>query len=173
MLKKSVVTLLFLLVLGFTSFAQKEGECEKYTDASLGISFCAPSGWTVGSVPGKSYVIAGASRDGLTPNINVKSAAVPGALSEIVDLSVKEILKLKPGGADKVELKSRSAFRAGKASGFKAVFSFVVNGINVRSVQYYFSGKEQTKIVITATLPFDADELESDVDEAVKTFAVR
>ena len=149
--------MLFLLVFVFGAQAQK-AECDKYSDASLGISFCAPTDWTVGTIPGKSSVMTAETRDNFTPNINVRSA----------------VLKAKPAGATKVELESQTAFTAGRAQGIKAVFSVEYQGLDIRTIQYYFSGRGETKIIITATILLSqADELESDIDDAIRTFEVR
>lgn len=172
MYNKSFLALLLCLFLGTVSLAQKDG-CEKYSIPSIGISFCTPTGWTIEKKSTGNDIVKGRTRDGLTPNINVRSADYAGTISKFADGSIAEVLKTKPEGVSSIALDSKSDFSAGKLQGVKSVYKIDVRGYRIKSIQYFFSGRADTKIIITATLLWsDAEELEGLIDDSMKTFTV-
>jgi hypothetical protein len=171
MLKKASIAFLFVFLLGLTSFAQET--CNKVLEKEGGISYCAPLNWTVTKEAGEKYqTIFGETVNGLTPNMNIKDETAKAALSDYVELSNKNILAgVKEIGATSIKLESQSDFAATSMRGFKVVWQVNVNGIKVRSVQYYFSGKNDRKYVITGTaLAADKEVMDSVFDKSMKTF---
>ena len=172
MLKKSIITLSFLIIFGFT--VQAQDKCNRYSETSIGITFCAPTNWLIKKAEGEPYAdIYGEARNGLAPNINVQAGPFKGTLSEATDSGISVVLKSKGNGVTEIEVKSRSEFAAANTKGFKVNYDSEVRGINIRSIQYFFSGKGDTKIVITATLLLsDVEKLESIIDESIKTLKI-
>ncbi|HEY0458269.1 MAG TPA: hypothetical protein VGC97_03895 [Pyrinomonadaceae bacterium] len=165
---------LILLSLCFVTFARAQFRCVKFQDASLGVSMCAPVGWAIADGIDNNKVIVGERTDNFTRNINVKGAVFPGTVSQAAAAGIAYILKTKPGGITKVALSSKKAFTAGKEQGVKVVFKAVAAGRDVKSIQYYFSGKGKNKIVVTATLFWSDDaDLETIIDNAVKTIELK
>jgi len=172
MFKKSIITLLLLIVFGFNAYAQDK--CNTYSEPSIGVTFCAPQKWTIRKREDNPYAkIFGETSNGLTPNINLQTGSFTDSLSKVTDSGVENVLKTKgTDGISKVELKSKSEFAA-DTQGFKVVYHIEVDGLNLRTIQYFFKGLGDTKIVVTATLPMsDADALEGIVDASLKTFKV-
>lgn len=176
MLQKSIFILLFLLTFAFSSYAQES--CNKLTESSLGISFCAPPKWTIVLKEGRKYqTVFGEEIGGLTPTMNIQAGTFSGSLSKYVKAGVDYLLQnyKTETKATSVELESQTNFTAGSNRGFRVVYNSVYQeGLKLRTIQYAFNGKGNTKIVITATMPLsDKDVLEKVFDDAVKTIQVK
>lgn len=171
MFKKLIVALLFPIIFGFVANAQDK--CNTYSEPSIGITFCVPQKWII-KKEDKSYAnVFGEPRNGFTPSINVQLASFDRPLSEYVDGATEYLVKTKvEGTVSEIKIKSRSEFAA-EAKGLKIVFEVKADGLNIKTIQYYFKGLGNAVIIVTATLPLsDADGLEELVDSALKTFKV-
>lgn len=171
MLKKASIAFLFVFLLGLTSFAQET--CNKVLEKDGGFSFCAPLNWTVSREAGEKYqTIAGETVNGVSPNMNIKDEVSKIMLSDYVAASIKNILAdVKKIGASSIKLESQSDFAAASMRGFKVVWQVDVNGIKIRSIQYFFSGKNDRKYIVTGTaLEADKEVTDSIFDKSVKTF---
>ena len=173
MCKKSIVTLLFLLVFGIAANAQ-DNKCNVYSETSLGITFCTPPDWEI--TPSNPYPVTfGARKNGFTPNVNLRASPFNGTLTEAVDASIAGMKKAPNSGGEitKVVLNSKSEFTAGDLKGFKVSYNTTMRGVNLRQIQYFFSGNENTVIFLTATMLLTgANQLEGIIDTSIKTLKI-
>ncbi|HVE56109.1 MAG TPA: hypothetical protein VNB22_04720 [Pyrinomonadaceae bacterium] len=181
MLRKSILIVTLLLLLTSASFAQQtDAACEnEYSEPSIGISFCMPAEWiTVKRDYAKFKVAYGKKSNGGYPTINLMPESFKGKLSDFVTAGVnvlltKSIKETKNGNSLKIE--SRTTFTAGKLQGYKIVINSVgTDGSKMRTIQYAFSGKGDTKFVITATAA-QAGKAETDkvFDDIMKTLKIK
>lgn len=172
MFKKSIITLLLLIVFGIQAHAQEK--CNTYSEPSIGVTFCAPQNWLITKNEGGQYSkIFGERHQDFTPNINVNAVTYAASLSKTADEVVKDLLKTKGyGKASRIEVKSKIEFAA-ETKGIKVVYDGEFNGLNVRTIQYFFKGLGNTKIAVTATLLLsDADTLEKLIDASINTLKI-
>ena len=149
---KLIFAIATVLVLALTAAAQSD--CELIKEDFGGFSLCAPAGWTIAGPPGEIYHVAyGAAEDGFTPNINFKSHGNDLSLAEFTNSGIEILLaSAETFGFSNVRLKSRSRFVTNARSvGVKVVFLSEVQGLKLRTVQYYFARKDGDKLVITGT----------------------
>ena len=153
--KLSIIAIFIVLVLGTNACSQSKDLCNKFSEPSIGVSFCAPSGWIIQKADDGYQTAFGEERNGFTPNMGVTTATATGSgsLSEFVKKGV-EGLRQNPQylkNASSVESIDYSEFAATSVSGYKIVYDFigVENGKKGRSIQYIFDGKGNTKIIIT------------------------
>jgi hypothetical protein len=149
---KFIVAIVGVFLLALTATAQTN--CEQLKEDFGGFSICIPSGWKIGNHPGEVYRIAfGPLENGFSPNINFKSHGVDLTLAEYVSLNVDAILTSADSlGFSNVRLKTRTRFVTNaKSVGFKVVLLSELQGFKLRTVQYFFAGKDGEKLVMTGT----------------------
>jgi hypothetical protein len=169
---KSIITLIFISICGITACGQKTDSCNKFAEPSIGVSFCAPSGWIIEKQYDGLQIAFGEEHDGFTPNIGFKSATINGSLSEFVKKSVEGLRKnpqvLNVSSLDHLNY---TEFSATSASGYKVIYDFTKDGKKSRTIQYIFNGNKNTIIIFTAVMLFsDKEILEKVFDDSVKTF---
>jgi hypothetical protein len=161
-----------VFALALSGFAQQV--CKRHVETAGGFSFCPPDGWTAGERPDQKYKVwfAPPAKE-FTPNINLKDDENPVALAEYVAVSLKYILANKEKvGAESIELLDQSDFvTASGLTGIRMAFRTHYKGLVVRTIQYYFNGKKDQKLIVTVTaLEADRETLDPVFDHAVKTF---
>jgi hypothetical protein len=170
MLKKSIVAVLFLLVFSFSMHAQEA--CNKVVHVGFGISLCAPTDWTAEKDAQGDVVISGEKINGLTPNIILTGEDSPVSLAKYSKEQVAYMVaNYKTIGASSMELKSQTEFQAGSLHGYKAVIKCLYKNEEIWIIQYRFSGKGNTKILINVSLPSAVKtKFEKIIDDSVATF---
>lgn len=161
--------LLITLLLLFTSVIlaqQTKAPCEnEYSEPSIGVTYCLPSEWLIIKRDNEPFKIAyGKKSNGAYPTIVIRVESFKGKFSDYVKSGIDyfQTKAKKDFGAISVEIESKGEFTAGKLRGYKLVINTVdKNGFEFRTIQYAFSGKSDTKMVITATAA-QADKTESD-----------
>ncbi|HEY8560127.1 MAG TPA: hypothetical protein VIL74_07105 [Pyrinomonadaceae bacterium] len=166
--------LYFLMTLCFAAGVRaQQDKCERFSNAEYGVSFCAPTGWTVGEVKGAGKVLYGDRSGAFTRSIMMRGAAMPVTVEELADAGTLVILNAKPGGMTKIEQNGRTRFTAGKSRGVKVVFKAEYDWGATKTIQYHFEGKGKYRVTIRATILWsDPDDLEKQIDAAVTTFEV-
>ncbi len=154
MLKQTIFILIVFITVGLSACAQKPQDvCNKYSEPSLHISFCAPPKWTIVKKPGVTYQEVFGEEYGSTGNINVVAAKYERKLidlaTEMNDLIGPDYAK--ENGYDSAKFESRSEFSAKTAHGYRSTYISETKGLKIRTIQYLFSGVGEMKIVITAT----------------------
>lgn len=174
MLKKSIATLLFLLVFGIAADAQ-DNKCNLYSETSLNLTFCTPPDWEI--TESNPYPVTfGERKNGFTPNVNLRASPFNGTLAEAVDASIAGMKKAANprGEITKVVLNGKSEFTAGDLKGYKVSYNTTMRGVNLRSIQYFFSGEGNTVIFLTATMLLtSANQLEEIIDTSIKTLKIK
>jgi hypothetical protein len=172
-MKRIFVGLAVVLALALNCAAQ-ERSCQRITESAGGFSMCVPDGWTAESRENEKYKMIFGPRGGtFTPNINFKNEAKSSPLADYVTANVKNILEnTEKLGATSIRLVDRSDFVTdSKLAGVRASFSVLYKGIVIRTIQYYFNGKEGQKLAITATsLEINRETLDPVFDRAMRTF---
>jgi len=176
MLRESILLITLLLLFASVILAQQtKASCEnEYSEPSVGVTFCLPSEWIIIKRDNEPFKIAyGKKSNGAYPTIVIRFDSFKGKLTEYVNEGIKyfQTKAKKELGITSIEIESNEEFTAGKLVGHKLVINSVdKNGFNFRTIQYAFSGKSDTKIVLTATAA-QADKAESDkvFDDIIKS----
>jgi hypothetical protein len=174
MLKQLLFIFILLATSAFSACSQQSKQsCNKVLEQSVAISYCAPTDWSVAKMEGNEYhQLKGEKHDLLTPNLIFDADQYKGTLSEYYNSNIDYLLsnyKNVPN-VDSVEVESRSDFNAGEFSGFRVVLITKHKRAVVRTILYFFNGKGDTKISMTATfLQSEKDELDKVFDDTVKT----
>ncbi len=171
----AITLLIFTFVL--SSVAQKT--CDRYSPAGGGSSICPPAGWrwADGKEP-NSKVMFGPASNVFVANINFREEATALSLKNYVDASVDQILAAfnKPdntAGVTSVRLMSRTDFVTERnLIGIKVVFLDDLNGLLIKSTQYYFDAGN--KMVIVTFTALDSEKAVNDklFDASAKSFQV-
>lgn len=165
---------LFAVILTFTLAAAAQDVCKQRAATGAGFSFCLPEGWLAETDPGDKYPSysspAGAKARG---NLNFKDVVSETALADFVTASNKYSLEnlTKNDDVKSLKLLSRADFiTAAKDKGEKLVYLMEYKEFTMRSLQFYFAGKGNRKIIMTFTsLDADKDVMEKFVDDTIKT----
>jgi len=169
----SIIKSLLLLgvLLTGASGAVAQEVCNRNLEPLGGFSLCVPGGWTASAKEGEKYKLLFAPpAERFTTNINMKDAVSALALGEYATASVDYILKNFPQMSVKALTKDSFTTQTGLA-GFRATFHAEHKGLLIRSIQYYFSGNAEQKLILTCTgLEADQVTLDPVCDRAAKTF---
>lgn len=163
-----------VLVLALSLGGLAQGVCQRHAETLGGYSLCVPQGWTVEEKEGQKYKLIFAPRDEtFTPNINVKEDTNALALADYVAASLKYVGDhYQEIGATSVKMLGQSNFRT--TSGLTAIrvaFSTEFKGLTIRTLQYYFSGRNNRKLIVTCTfLEEKKVALDPVFDRALKSF---
>jgi len=165
--------LLGMLLPGASGIAAQE-VCKRNLEPQGGFSLCVPDGWTVSEKEGEKYKLFFApAAERFTANINMKDGVSAMALGDYATAGVDHILKnYTQFGATSVKALTRDSFTAKTGlAGIKATFRVEYKGLLIRTIQYYFSGNAEQKLILTCTL-LEADQATLDpvCDRAAKTF---
>lgn len=177
MVKQSIFILLFFIASSLSACAQQpQDSCNKYSEPSLGVTFCAPSKWTIAKKPGATYQeVFGEEKNGITPNINVVAAVYEGELAELATKMADEIVTnlYKEKRYLSIKLENKSEFAAKTMRGYRMAFVPEAKEGKLIVIQYLFAGKGNMKIVVTAFSEYaDKDVMGKIFDDAMKTFEV-
>lgn len=177
MLKQSIFIFVLIIASSLSACAQQpQDSCNKYSETSLGVTFCAPLKWIIRKEAGEDYQkVFGEEKNGITPNINIVAANYDIALSELAtkmkDYIVTNLYKEK--GYSSINFESQSEFEAKNRRGYRMVYVPESKGNKLRVIQYLFAGKGNMKIVVTASSEYSDKDLKDKVfDDAMKTFEV-
>ena len=125
MLKNSIFFLILFVASGFSACGQKlEESCNKYSEPSLGISFCAPPKWTIIKKPNQLYQqVNGEDKNGKSSNINVVASDYEGDLTALAVMMTNELTTnyAKDNGYSYIKFESKAEFSAKTA---KRLFKF-------------------------------------------------
>ena len=161
-----------MLTLTLTCFAQ--GVCRRHREAAGGFSFCLPEGWTAVERPEQKYkIIFGPRGQVFTPNINMKDEVNKAPLADYVAASLKIILSnYGQTGATSVRIMSQANFMtATRIPGIKVTLQAEYKGLLIRTLQYYFSGVQDQKLIVTCTaLEEERAALDPVFERVLKTF---
>lgn len=159
-----------------TGMNQAQNSCQRHVETGGGFSICIPAGWKVEEKEGQKFkFLFGTSGQRFTPNINFRDHNDSRLLDDYATAGIDYLLEnYKVVGADSVKLVKREPFTtASGASGVKVALRSEYKGLLVRSLQYYFNGKGDQKVIMTATaLEVDQATLDPIFDEAAKSFRV-
>ena len=176
MIQKTILIIILLLAFAVASNAQQTtSSCDnKFSVSSIGLSFCLPSEWIVKDRDNEqSQVAYGTQSNGIFPTINIKTGIFKGALSEYVKAGVEYLLTTskKETNAKSLEIESKKEFTAGALRGYRLVInSEHQDSYKLRTIQYAFEGKGDTKIVITCTMsPIDKERMDEFYDKTMQT----
>lgn len=171
-MKRLLIAILFVFVLSHAGVAQDA--CKRHAESSGAFSFCPPDGWNLTDKEGYKYkIIHGPRGEVFTPNINIRDEANTAPLADYVAASIKEILtNYEKIGATSVKVLEQSNFVTTKrTAGIRTAFRTEYKGLMIRTLQYYFNGKDGQKLIITCTsLEEDKARLDPIFDRALKTF---
>lgn len=176
MVKQSIFILILFLTTGLSACAQQsQDSCNKYSEPSLSVSFCAPPKWTIVKKPNEPYQkVVGEEKDGLIPNIGITSGDYNGSITEFAIKGLDYLVKnYKEKGYTSVTVESQSEFGTKTTRGYRVVYNSEIQGRKLRLIQYIFAGKGNNKLVVTAySLPSDKDVMDKVFDDAMQTFEV-
>jgi hypothetical protein len=162
----------FVLAASLNCFAQ-ESPCQRVTESGGGFSMCLPDGWTVQTKDDQKYNMMFAPRgDTFTSNINFKDEANSSPLADYVTVSGKYVLdNAEKIGATSIKLVDRSDFTtSSRLAGVRVSFTVLYKGIQIRTIQYYFNGREGQKLVVTCTeLEAEREKFDPIFDRAVRS----
>jgi hypothetical protein len=167
-----VTAILFLL----TSTIPAQDSCPRHVETGGGFSICVPIGWKVEAREGQKFKLVFAPRgERFTPNLNFRDDNDSRLLDDYATAGIDYLLEhYKDVGADTVKLLKREPITtAAGVSGVKVTLRSEFKGLLVRSLQYYFDGKDDQKVIMTATA-LEADQVTLDpiFDQAAKSFRV-
>jgi hypothetical protein len=174
MMQKTVGGLVLVLAIALPCAAQ--APCKRNLES--GFSYCPPDGWTIKqSLDEKFKMFLGPSSMTLTPNINARDEDNAVPLADHVATSIKYILtNFQTAGVTAVKLLDQSEFVTTSGQrGIKVVFHVenTAKALIVRTFQYYFSGRESQKLVVTGSvLEIERNAFEPIFDRAMKTFQI-
>jgi hypothetical protein len=172
MMKRLIIAILFVFALVQVGAAQVA--CQRHVEPLGNFSFCPPGGWTVTEKEGSKFkIIHGPRGQVFTANINVRDEANGAPLTDYVAASVKEILgNYATIGATSVKLLEQVNFVTTKrTAAIRVAFRTEYKGLLIRTLQYYFNGKDGQKLVVTCTaLEEDKATLDPLFDRALRTF---
>jgi hypothetical protein len=172
-MKHAVV--LAILVCGFAvpSFAQNT--CKRNLES--GFSYCPPDGWTIKpSLDDKFKLFLGPTNPTFVPNINVKDEENMMTLAEDVASNVKNMLA-NPAkmGVRALNVVSQAEFVTTSGQrGTRVTFHLEnTEGLKIRALQYYFSGRGDQKLVVSClTLESTSDVNEPLFERSLKTLQI-
>ncbi len=177
MLKRFIFILILLTAFSLSACAQQpKDSCNKYSEPSLGVLFCAPSNWTITKESGETYQrVIGGNKNGIAPIINIMSGnfdlTLPELVTQMKDYTMTTLYKEK--GYSSINFEGQSEFQAKTQRGYKIVYIPESNGNKLRVTQYLFAGKGKVKIVVTASSVYsDKEVMDKIFDDAMKTFEV-
>ncbi|MEO8436003.1 MAG: hypothetical protein ABI596_13970 [Pyrinomonadaceae bacterium] len=157
-----------------TVAVRAQDSCQRQVELVGGFSICIPEGWRVQEKEGQKFkLLFGTSGPTFTPNINFKDAIDPRPISDYATAGVDYILKnFQEVGATSVKLISKTPITtAAGAQGMKVAMRAEFKGLLILSQQYYFNGKGDQKLILTATsLEADQATLDPIFDRAAKSF---
>jgi hypothetical protein len=172
MMKRMLVAILFVFVL--TQAGAAQDACKRHLEPSGAFSFCPPDGWSLMEKEGYKYkILHGPRGQVFTPNINIRDEANGAPLADYVSASVKEILtNYEKIGATSVKLLEQSNFATTKrTAGIRNAFRTEYKGLMIRTLQYYFNGKDGHKLIVTCTsLEEEKATLDPIFDRTLKSF---
>lgn len=171
-MKRMLFATLYVFLLACGVFAQTP--CQRHAEPAGGFSFCPPQGWIVAAKEGHKYKIIHRERSqSFTPNINVKEEASTYTLADYVNASVRMITTdYQKIGATSIKMLEQTNFiTANRTPGIKATFRTEYKGLIIRTLQYYFNGKDGQKLIVTCTfLEEEKAALDPVLERAMKTF---
>ena len=152
MMKRLLSAVVLVLVLALGGFAQ--GVCKRHVEQQAGYSICVPPGWTVEEKENQKYKLLLAPPEaGFTPNIHFIDELNAAPLADYVTGSIKYATEhYEQIGATSMKVVSQSNFRT--TSGLPAIrvaFITEFKGVMVRTLQYYFEGTDEQKLIVTCT----------------------
>jgi hypothetical protein len=176
-MRKTILLLSFLAALIVPACAQQSQQegCNKLAEPSIGIAFCAPSGWTVTKQTGAKFQGAySEAKDGVKQTISFDTDSYDMTLEEYVKAGLDYLKKhFKDKGYSSVLVENQSEFAGRSVKGFRFAYIPEKDGRKFRIIQYAFPGKGNMKIVITAVTSLsDKDKSDKLFDDAMKTFEV-
>ena len=162
--------LLGILLAGASGVVAQE-VCKRNLEPQGGFSICVPDGWTVTTKEGEKYELLFAPPgERFTTNINMKDTVSAVALGEYATASANYILKNFSQMNVKALTRDSFTTQTGLA-GIKATFHAEHKGLLILSIQYYFNGNAEQKLILTCTgLQDDQVTLDPVCDRAAKTF---
>ena len=179
MVKQSIfILILFAASVVSACSQQPQDSCNKYSESVIGVSFCAPTKWTIIKDAGEPFQkVVGEEKQGLVPTISIAIDNYDGSLKEFATKSLDYLKKnsneLKQRGYSSVDVENQSEFAAKSTNGYRFAYNAQHKDGGVRLIQYVFAGKGITKIVVTAYwLPSDKDVLDKVFDDSMKTFEI-
>ncbi|MDX6693564.1 MAG: hypothetical protein QOF02_1167 [Blastocatellia bacterium] len=172
MMKRLLSAAVLVFVLSLCAVAQDV--CQRHVEPLGGYSLCVPQGWSIEEKEGQSFKSIFAPRaEKFTPNLNVKEDTNAAPLADYAAASIKYVLAhYEEIGATSLKLIEQSNFRTTSGlSSVRATFSTEFKGLTIRTLQYYFSGKNNQKLIVTATfLEESKASLDPVFDRALKSF---
>ena len=164
------------VVLLLTGINQAQDSCQRHVETGGGFSICVPLGWKVEAREGQKFkLVFGPPGQRFTPNLNFRDHNDSTLIDDYATAGIDYLLEhYKDVGADSLKLLKREPFTtAAGDSGVKVTLRSEFKGLLVRSLQYYFNGKGDQKVIMTATA-LEADQVTLDpiFDQAAKSFRI-
>ncbi|HEY0405581.1 MAG TPA: hypothetical protein VGC89_07620 [Pyrinomonadaceae bacterium] len=174
MMKRLLSAVVLLLALALCGFAQ--GVCQRHSEPLGGYSMCVPPGWSVEEREGQAFKMFFAPRDEtFTANINVKEDTNAALLPAYAEASIKYVLgHYAEIGATSIKLVEQANYRTTSGlSSIRVAFSTEFKGLLIRTLQYYFTGSNNHKLIVTCTF-LEANKVGLDpvFDRALKSFQI-
>lgn len=157
-----------------TGINQAQDSCQRHVETGGGFSICIPAGWKVEEREGQKFkLLFGPTGQHFTPNLNFRDDHDSRLIGDYATAGIDYLLEhYKDVGADSVKLVKREPFTTASGdSGVKVSFRSEFKGLLIRSLQYYLNGKDNQKVIMTATaLEVDKTTLDPIFDQAAKSF---
>ena len=179
MLKKySYILLLVISAASLVNAQNAADKCTTLSEPSLGLSFCVPQKWKIVKDKNDAYQkILGEVYNNLTPIMSVDVIIDKSPLPAFVAKKMDGLYRNYKNTANiaSVEPARQTKFNAGKLRGYKAALgTSSQKGSKFWAIFYFFNGKDNQKIVLSALVPFGVkDELEKVLDDAVRTLKIK
>jgi hypothetical protein len=174
-MKGSLLVAIILSLALVSSYVAQE-TCKRHSEPKGGFSYCPPTGWSLEERPGINFKVAmGPRSDVFTPSLIAKELDVPASLNDVVSIMVKHYSdNPKAMGTEYVKVLNQSEFiTSSKLQGIKLIFQSGKNGLDIRTTQYFFGTKGNTKLILAFTsLEKEGEVLDRIFDESMKTLQI-